>query len=441
MEVTVTLRIEIAPTADLDEIEHAVVLAARQAMTAALQATVRAAEEATGCPVCGRPDRRWVGTAPRVVLVSWGRVQLTLRRARCRGCQRRYRPAGGLLAPLGAGNTSARLRAACVWAGSSWPFATAARLLGELLGATVSAEQLRQIVLRDGALEAQCQQASAQAVVAPTAAALRAAQAATTERTRHGSRLVLPPPPPPHALVGMDGGWVPSREQAGGMEGKVGVVATEVVPIGDGRHCLRTRRYVATFQPAGAFGDQLYAAADALGATRSPRQVVLGDGADWIKHQTARHFPAALPILDWPHVWRVLERAIRAACPGAANRAQRRALYQALGDDLWQGRGDAVVAALTELAGAEPPRGALAEALTYLDTQRDWLGDYAAWQATGYPVGSGLVERAVAVVINWRMKDRGMRWTRRMADGLVALRVARINEDWEAAMADLPTAA
>ncbi len=26
-------------------------------------------------------------------------------------------------------------------------------------------------------------------------------------------------------MVGLDGGWVPSREQAGGMEGKVGVIA------------------------------------------------------------------------------------------------------------------------------------------------------------------------------------------------------------------------
>jgi hypothetical protein len=123
-----------------------------------------------------------------------------------------------------------------------------------------------------------------------------------------------------------------------------------------------------------------------------------------------------------------------------ANRERRRGLYQALGDDLWQGRVDAVDAALRDLAGPEPPSGALAEALTYLGTQRDWLGDAAACQAAGYPVSSGLVERTVAVVINWHMKDR-MRWTRAMANAMVALRADRINDDWEQAMADLPTAA
>ena len=33
-------------------------------------------------------------------------------------------------------------------------------------------------------------------------------------------------------------------------------------------------------------------------------------------------------------------------------------------------------------------------------TQHGWMGNYEHWQEQGYPVGSGLVERAVAVVIN-----------------------------------------
>lgn len=50
-------------------------------------------------------------------------------------------------------------------------------------------------------------------------------------------------------------------------------------------------------------------------------------------------------------------------------------------------------------------------------------------------MGCGLVERAVALVINARMKKRGMRWKRANATALVALRVQRINADWEAAAA------
>ncbi len=49
-----------------------------------------------------------------------------------------------------------------------------------------------------------------------------------------------------------------------------------------------------------------------------------------------------------------------------------------------------------------------------------------------YFTGSGLVERGVAVVINPRMKRRGMRWKRVNASAVVVLRVCRLNADWEA---------
>ena len=78
-----------------------------------------------------------------------------------------------------------------------------------------------------------------------------------------------------------------------------------------------------------------------------------------------------------------------------------------------------------------PP--ALEDAIRYLQTQHEWLGNYEQWQADGYPVRCGLVERAVAVVINMRMKKRGMRWKRNNSTAVVALRVQRINADWEAA--------
>ncbi len=63
------------------------------------------------------------------------------------------------------------------------------------------------------------------------------------------------------------------------------------------------------------------------------------------------------------------------------------------------------------------------------------MGNYQLWQVTGYPVGSDLVERAVAVVINLRMKKRGMHWKRVNATSVVAVRVEHINAEWEDAAA------
>jgi hypothetical protein len=173
--------------------------------------------------------------------------------------------------------------------------------------------------------------------------------------------------------------------------------------------------------------------------------VVVGDGAEWIKTEADLHFPQAVKILDWPHLWRKIQSAIRAVEPGQSKRerAWRKAQYEKLRALLWQGKVDA---ALAHLQGLRPgpdgePIEALEEVLTYLENQRDWIGNYQQWQEAGYPVGSGLVERGVSVVINPRMKRRGMRWRRVNATAVVALRVCLLNAEWDAASAKKRAAA
>jgi hypothetical protein len=295
-----------------------------------------------------------------------------------------------------------------------------------LCGAEISPEQVRRLTNAAGQAEAMARRAAAEAVAAPTAAQVRAQQAWAAPVRR-------PEPPPARLLVGLDGGWVASREQAGGMEGKVGVLATGRAPRGRERYRLAPRRYVATFDDSERLGELAYAAAVALGGDRAGEQVVVGDGAGWIKAEAAWHFPRAVAILDWPHLARAVHRAIRAARPGAARRAERRVLHQTVADALWHGRVAEARAALAALRppGPAEPVAALEEAITYLDGQRGWLGDYAAWRDAGLPVGSGLVERAVAVVINRRLKRQGMRWRRASADAVVALRVRECNAAWD----------
>ena len=123
--------------------------------------------------------------------------------------------------------------------------------------------------------------------------------------------------------------------------------------------------------------------------------------------------------------------------------AQSLQLPQQLPDALWHGDLDAALAHLTALRPPDPTEllAALEDTLRYLEGQRRWLGNYAAWQTAGYPIGSGCIERAVAIVINWRMKKRGMRWRRPTANALVALRVRELNAAWEAPASPAPLAA
>jgi hypothetical protein len=145
------------------------------------------------------------------------------------------------------------------------------------------------------------------------------------------------------------------------MEGKVAVIATQkelmrapVLPEKNAtwyemqkymrhhRHPSVTRsrwayrRYVATFAPASSLGKQ----AAVVEALQRPQQeqVVLADGADWIKQQARQHFPHATCILDWPHLWRTIAKAVRAV----GMQQQRSASwvkqqFASLGTWLWKG--------------------------------------------------------------------------------------------------------
>jgi hypothetical protein len=195
-------------------------------------------------------------------------------------------------------------------------------------------------------------------------------------------------------LVGLDGGWVCSRGQRGGMEGKVAVVCSAVED-------LPMPTYDPTFS--------------------------------WSKTEQARHFPQATCILDWAHLWREVSRAIHAAARAKPLSEQERDchLYRHR-SWLWHGQVDLALQGLRKLAtGLEAQaRKTIQKAITYLEKQRRWIGSYEDWRKLGYPVGSGMIERAVALVINRRMKKRGMRWKRTNGTAVVALRTDLLNEDW-----------
>jgi hypothetical protein len=434
MYVLVSLKIDVDATATLSQMGSQIEEAGRAAMKEALKQVIRAAEEQQkSCPACGSEGCHSQGTKRRILLTRFGRVEAPLKRLRCQVCCHLFRPAERCLAEVKGHNVTPDLRELAALVGSSWPYETAAGVLKRLSGVQLSDERLRQITNEQGKAVANEQREQAEQVLqeAVSMEQIRAQRTqATSSRTEQQSEWLQ---------VGLDGGWLPSREQKGGMEGKIGVVASQVEAVGKrGRHRLSQRRYVATFGPAEDLGVLTYAAAYALGATEAEQQVVLGDGATWIKTQAHEHFPEAVKVLDWPHLWRKVRAAVRAVQPGkrAARRAWRKEQYEVLLPLLWEGEREQALRHLQHLrpiTGEVPLQ--LEEAIRYLETQKDWMGNYQQWQAAGYPVGSGLVERAVAVVINMRMKKRGMRWKRANATAVVALRAQRINAEWEDAAA------
>ena len=151
MQVQVSLKIEIAASASLTQMEQQIQEAGRQAMREALKQAIRQWEDQTAtCPHCGGKQRRLEGTTRRVIATVFGRVEVPRRRFRCQGCMRRWCPANGLFSELKGGTISQPLQEAALLAGCSWPYRAASSLLRRLSGAEISAEEIRLLTNRGG---------------------------------------------------------------------------------------------------------------------------------------------------------------------------------------------------------------------------------------------------------------------------------------------------
>ena len=438
MHVQVSLKIELAASASLSEMEQQIQEAGQAAMREAMKQTIRHWEDQQqACPSCGHQQRRLEGTVRRTMATVFGRVHTQRRRFRCQGCGRRWCPANTLFAELQGGTISAPLQEAAILAGCSWPYRVASSLLQRLSGAHISPEEMRKLTNEHGRQRASQQQEEAERVCASAAA-----------------EPVAPPKAEAPLLVGLDGGWVCSREQRGGMEGKVAVICSQMedIPMRTysttfswsergvprypprQRHRLVKRRYVATFGPSRQLGQQAKAAALHLDAEPARPVVVIADGATWIKKEQGQHFPHATCILDWAHLWREVSHATRVAARAKALPEHERDFQLSFHRTcLWLGNVDQALDGLRRLSVDLPAESLtpVKEVIRYLENQRSWIGSYKDWRKQGYPVGSGMIERAVAIVINRRMKKRGMRWCRPNATAIVALRADLLNDDWE----------
>jgi hypothetical protein len=122
MSITVSLKIEVDATASLSELEQQIQEAGRAAMKEAPKQAIGEREPSQKpCPQCGSGPLQTRGTKRRVLLTSFGRVEIPLKRLRCQHCHHLVRPAEGCLAEVKGHTMTPDLRNLAVLVGSSWP--------------------------------------------------------------------------------------------------------------------------------------------------------------------------------------------------------------------------------------------------------------------------------------------------------------------------------
>lgn len=296
-------------------------------------------------------------------------------------------------------------------------FARAAQAYSELTGVFISKSALQRMVQVVGARVVEQQNAEALAMVQvpkqETAVVWRA----------------VPDPASAVMAISSDGVMVHIRNE-GWKEVKtvsVSAVVTERQPTtSEPRVKLCQHSYRAGLWDAATFTHHHWAEACRRGLEKAQTVVCVSDGAPWIWAMVFVCFSRRIEILDWWHacqrLWTIAQATFEPANANAWVAQAYTWLYASQLRYLFR-----------QLRRLYPRHTPLPEpvrqAVGYLFRNRHRL-DYAAYRHQGLPLGSGTIESACKTVVQARMKQAGMRWSRQGAQSMLALRCLLLSHRW-----------
>lgn len=237
-------------------------------------------------------------------------------------------------------------------------------------------------------------------------------------------------------VVETDGGMVPivepSREEKDRRKGKTLSWREAKLSLAHAQGS-RTPVYAGSIEGGvEEAGRQMLSCAVRAGFGANSRVHAVGDGAPWIVGQIeARFGDQGRYLIDFYHVCEYLAAASETIAPDPA---ARRAWMETQKEALKGGRLDAVLRALA--GHREPPEvddehAPVRTCHRYLGARAGQL-NYRQALAEGLPIGSGEIESAHRYVAQQRLKRPGAWWRVEHAEHMLALRINRINGDWDA---------
>ena len=365
---------------------------------------------------CGAGHQaQFVSCRDKVIDTVLGPVTLSRAWYHCADCKHGLAPRDAELG-VTAASMSPGLAAMNDQAAAAAPFAKAAGLLEGLAGVRLTVKRAERAAEASGAAQG----------------------AAIRERAGliAGRKLVpLPPSPVPDMLYGaIDGtGVTMTAKETAGRQGKGedGRARTREVKLGvfftqddvdDDGYPVRdpgSSSYIATFEPAAAFGDLVKAEGIRRGADHVRQLTILGDGAAWIWGIATDKFPEATQIVDLFHAREHLHDLARLLEFMLLDRKDEWLAVRM--KDLDYGDIDGICAAARVFPLEGIKKDQLDTALGYFENNAPRMR-YKWFRSRGLFVGSGLVESGCKAVIGQRLKLSGMRWTVTGADAITTLR-------------------
>lgn len=213
-------------------------------------------------------------------------------------------------------------------------------------------------------------------------------------------------------------------KEEGWKEAKVGAVY-ELDPEG----IAAGISYTGGFEEAEAFGKLLYVEASVRGVEKAETVVMLGDGAAWIWNLRRDHFPGAIEILDYAHASEYVHDLSKELYGEGSGEAKVWAEEKE--SWLYEGKIRKLIQALKQIkAKGKAAREALADTITYFENHQHQM-KYDEYRAKGYHIGSGIAEAACKQLVQHRLKQSGMRWSREGVEAMLQLKILRTNRQWD----------
>ena len=198
-----------------------------------------------------------------------------------------------------------------------------------------------------------------------------------------------------------------------------------VLKNGDIERVPDTTKYIGTTGKIDIFRP-LFANFLALQGFLNACQIVfLGDGAPWIWKLQQLLCPNAICIIDFFHATENLNKIVdMLRINGSKREAFRRECHHLL--EL----GEVALLGSRIIGMASPSnKEEIEKKLAYFTDNADKMR-YGLFRAAGLFIGSGVVEAACKTIVGKRMKNAGMHWSKKNAEGVIALRCAIHSDEY-----------
>lgn len=187
-------------------------------------------------------------------------------------------------------------------------------------------------------------------------------------------------------------------------------------------------RYIGTVEKIAQFTPQIDEFTRMNGIEAAGQIVFLSDGALWLENLRKRLFPNSIGIIDFYHASQHLYKLIDSL---RFHSEERKTLFAKKCYRLLELGEIDQMADWIKQKSTDANRESVDKQLAYFIGNKDKMC-YGLFRAAGLFIGSGVIESACKTIVENRLNRSGMRWTKKKAANVVALRCAIYSGDYEA---------